>query len=46
MEKILIDLYDEYIGGFLSRREFITRVAVIAGSTSAAYSLMIALGND
>ena len=46
MEKILIDLYDEYIGGFLSRREFITRLAVIAGSTSAAYSLMIALGND
>lgn len=46
MEKILIDLYDEYIGGFLSRREFITRLAVVAGSTSAAYSLMIALGND
>ena len=46
MEKKPMDLYNDYIGGFLSRREFITRLAVIAGGTSAAYSLMIALGND
>ena len=46
MQEKLMDLYDEYIGGFLSRREFITRLTVIAGSTSAAYSLIIALGNN
>jgi carboxymethylenebutenolidase len=46
MEKKIIDLYGDYMGGFLNRREFITRLAIVAGGTSAAYSLMIALGND
>ncbi len=40
------DLYDDYQGGILTRREFITRLAVAAGGTAAAYSLMISLGNN
>lgn len=46
MQSKILDLYGEYTGGFLSRREFIGRLAVIVGGTSAAYSLMIALGNN
>ncbi len=46
MGEILKDLYSDYKGGILTRREFITRVAVVAGGTTAAYSLLISLGND
>ena len=46
MEEKPVDLYNEYKNGQLSRREFITRLAFIAGGTSAAYSLMIALGRN
>ena len=46
MEEKPVDLYNKYIDGLLGRREFITRLAVIAGGTAAAYSLMISLGNN
>lgn len=46
MGKILRDLYNDYQGGLLSRRDFITKLAVVAGGTTAAYSLMISLGNN
>ena len=46
MGKQLKDLYDDYQGGILTRREFITKLAVVAGGTTAAYSLMISLGNN
>lgn len=46
MGEKLRKLYDDYQGGVLTRREFITRLAVIAGGTTAAYSLMISLGNN
>jgi len=46
MEKRLMDLYDEYQDGLLTRRDFITRLAVVAGGTTAAYSLLISLENN
>ena len=46
MGKNLRDLYNDYQGGTLSRREFITKLAVVAGGTTAAYSLLISLGNN
>ena len=46
MGKNLKDLYNDYQGGILSRREFITKLAVVAGGTTAAYSLLISLGNN
>ena len=46
MEKNLMELYDDYQDGLLTRREFITRLAVVAGGTTAAYSLMISLENN
>jgi len=46
MGKNLRDLYIDYESGILTRREFITRLAIVAGGTTAAYSLMISLGNN
>lgn len=46
MGKNLRDLYNDYQGGILTRREFITRLAVVAGGTTAACSLMISLGDN
>lgn len=40
MDKRFIDLYDKYSHGFLSRREFLKRLAVLAGSSTAAVTLL------
>jgi carboxymethylenebutenolidase len=46
MEKKCTDLYEDYLEGLLDRREFLTRLAIIAGGTTAAYSLLFLLEND
>jgi carboxymethylenebutenolidase len=46
MEKKIIDLYNDYDLGLIGRREFMTKLAVIAGGVTAAYSLLSMLGND
>lgn len=46
MEKRFIQLYDEYIHGFINRRSFIDRLTVLAGSSTAAYALLPMLEND
>lgn len=46
MERELIDLYRDYDTGLINRREFLTKMAVIAGSTAAASSLLMSLEND
>ncbi len=40
MNHHLIELYDEYAKGFLSRREFISKLALLAGGTAAAASVL------
>jgi carboxymethylenebutenolidase len=46
MEQSIIDLYNDCDLRFIGRREFLTKLAVIAGGVSAAYSLLSILGND
>ena len=46
MEQELIDLYRDYDSGLINRREFLAKMAVIAGSTAAASSLLTLLEND
>jgi carboxymethylenebutenolidase len=41
----VIDLYDKYSHGLLDRREFLTRLSVLAGGTAAANSLLASLEN-
>jgi carboxymethylenebutenolidase len=40
MDKKIVDLYEEYADGSLSRREFFKRSALIAGGTTAAYAML------
>lgn len=40
MDQRIIDFYDDYTNGSLDRREFINKLAVIAGSTSGAFTLL------
>ncbi|MFC2168114.1 dienelactone hydrolase family protein [Acidobacteriota bacterium] len=40
MEQIFIDLYEKYAHGTLNRREFLKRLTVLAGSTTAAVTLL------
>lgn len=40
MDRKINDLYEEYTGGALDRREFFKKLTVLAGGTAAAYSLM------
>ena len=40
MDKNIIDLYGMYTNGSLGRREFLKKLAVLAGSTAAAVSLL------
>lgn len=40
MDEKIFDLYDEYTNGSLDRREFLKRLAVLAGSTAAAVTLL------
>ncbi len=46
MDPQIIRLYDEYTHKPLSRREFINRLACLAGSTAAAYLLLPLLENN
>ena len=43
---MMIDLYDEYRHGGMSRRYFLDRLAQLAGSTAAALALMPVLENN
>jgi carboxymethylenebutenolidase len=40
MYQSIIDLYDEYTHEKMDRREFLEKLAVLAGSTAAAYALL------
>ena len=46
MDQKIIDLYDRFTHGGLNRREFLDRLAQIAGSSSAAMALLPLLTND
>jgi len=45
MSQKIIDLYDGYTDGLLHRREFLKKLAVLAGGTAAAYALLPLLEN-
>ena len=40
MEQRIIDLYDSFTHGFLSRRDFMDRLTEVAGSTAAAVAIL------
>jgi carboxymethylenebutenolidase len=46
MRQDVINLYDQYVHGGISRREFLERLAVTAGGTTAALALLPTLEND
>lgn len=46
MKQDLIELYDDYTHGDMSRREFLERLSALAGGTAAALSLLLVLEND
>jgi carboxymethylenebutenolidase len=46
MDQQMIDLYDEYSNGQLDRRDFIRKLAVLAGSTAAALALLPLIENN
>ena len=46
MDKKVVDLYDEYIHGFMDRRECIKRLSFLAGSAIAANALLVLLENN
>src|SRR5579885_3005323 len=46
MHQQIIDLYDRFTHGDISRRAFVARLARITGSTSAALALLPLLVND
>jgi len=46
MDQKLIDLYDDYVHGGASRREFLDRLTKLAGSTVAALTLLPLLENN
>jgi len=45
MDKKIIDLYDDYTNGLLDRREFIKKLAVLAGGTAAAIAFLPLIEN-
>jgi len=45
MDQKIIDLYDDYTNGLLDRREFIKKLAILAGGTAAAISLLPLIEN-
>lgn len=45
MDKKIIDLYDDYTHGLLDRREFIKKLAVLAGGTAAAIAFLPLIEN-
>ena len=46
MDQKIIDLYDRYTHGLLGRRDFLSRLAGLAGGTAAASALLPLLQND
>ena len=46
MDQKIINLYDEYTKGLLDRREFLKKLAVLAGNTAAAVTLLPLLENS
>ena len=46
MDQRIIDLYDSFTHGGINRREFLDRLAQIAGSSAAALALLPLLQND
>ena len=46
MDQRIINLYDEYTHKPLNRQEFLKRLAILAGSTSAALALLPVLENN
>ena len=46
MDQRIINLYDNFTHGGMSRRDFIDRLAKLAGSTAAATALLPLLQND
>ncbi|HEX2508938.1 MAG TPA: dienelactone hydrolase family protein [Microvirga sp.] len=46
MDQKIIDLYDLYTHGGMSRRSFLDKLAALAGSTAAATALLPVLTND
>jgi carboxymethylenebutenolidase len=46
VDQTIINLYDRFTHGGLSRREFLDRLAELAGSTAAAVALLPLLQND
>lgn len=46
MDQRIIDLYDKFTHGALNRREFLDRLAALAGSAAAALALLPLLQSD
>lgn len=46
MDQTIINLYDRFTHGFISRREFLDRLTGMAGSSAAAMALLPLLQND
>jgi carboxymethylenebutenolidase len=46
MDQRIIDLYDNFTHGGINRREFLDRLALVAGSSAAALALLPLLQND
>jgi len=46
MNQKIIDLYDAYTHGFIARREFLHKLALLAGGATAASALLPLLEND
>ncbi len=46
MDQRIIDLYDDYTHGGLSRRSFLDQLAGLAGSTAAAATLLPVLTSN
>jgi len=46
MEQRIIDLYDSFTHGYINRRDFLDRLAGLAGSAAAASALLPLLQND
>ena len=46
MDQKYIDLHDDFYDGIVSRREFFIQLAVLAGGSTAAFSLLSLLENN
>jgi carboxymethylenebutenolidase len=45
-DQAIINLYDQFTHGAMSRRQFLDKLAVLAGGTAAASALLSTLQND